>query len=161
MIDIIKAKREDAKEILDIQYLVYKSEAELLDNHDIPPLKQTLKQSLEEFDNGVFLKAIDKDGRIIGSVRWHEKAGTVYISKLMVLPDMQGKGIGSALLKEVESLQPCERYELFTSSKSRQNITLYQKHGYMIFREQKIDDALMLVYMEKFSKTIYNEEKFV
>ena len=40
--NIEKAEREDLQEILDLQYLAYQSEARLLNNMDIPPLKQTL-----------------------------------------------------------------------------------------------------------------------
>ena len=38
---ITEAETEDMKEILDLQYLAYQSEAKLFNNWDIPPLKQT------------------------------------------------------------------------------------------------------------------------
>ena len=39
---ITKAKKEDLKEILDLQYIAYQSEADLFGTQDIPPLKQTI-----------------------------------------------------------------------------------------------------------------------
>lgn len=42
MVSIVKADREDLDEILRLQYLAYQSEAALLGNMDIPPLKQTI-----------------------------------------------------------------------------------------------------------------------
>lgn len=46
--NIEKAEIEDLQEILDLQYLAYQSEARLLNNMDIPPLKQTLEDVFKE-----------------------------------------------------------------------------------------------------------------
>ena len=81
--------------------------------------------------------------------RAYSKDGTLYIGKLIVQPDMQGKGIGTALLHEIERVCPHRRYELFTSSMSVRNIKLYERTGYRIFREQQVSDNLKLIYLEK------------
>lgn len=57
---ILIAEKKDLKEILDLQYLAYQSEAKLLNNFDIPPLKQTLEEVEKEFVNCIFLKCINK-----------------------------------------------------------------------------------------------------
>ena len=44
---------------------------------------------------------------------------------------------------------PGMRYELFTSTRSEDNIRLYEKFGYKIFKHRKIDDELEFVYLEK------------
>ena len=118
-------------------------------NQDIPPLKQTLTDVENEFQKGIILKALDEDKTIIGSVRAFCDNGTVYIGKLMVHPKMQKKGIGTKLLLEIENEYPNQRYELFTSTRSEKNITLYQKLGYKIFDEEQITEELRFVYMEK------------
>lgn len=41
------------------------------------------------------------------------------------------------------------RFELFTSEKSVKNIRLYERLGYVRFKEKKIADGLIFVYMEK------------
>ena len=146
---IVKAKYKDLQEILNLQYLAYQSEAELFGSKDIPPLKQTLDKVIEEFNNGIILKLTDENGSIIGSVRATEKNGTVYIGKLMVHPDHRCKGYGSKLLSEIESCYPDKRYELFTSTRSVDNIRLYEKVGYKIFDRKPVDDELVFVYMEK------------
>ena len=84
---IKKAERVDLQEILQLQYLAYQSEAALFGSRDIPPLKQTLDEVIEEFNSGVILKMVDENGVIIGSVRAKEIDGTVYIGKLIVHPD--------------------------------------------------------------------------
>lgn len=147
--NILKADRQDLNTILALQYTAYQSEAELLHNFDIPPLKQTLSDVEREFDAGTVLKAVDETGAIIGSVRAYEKGGTVYIGKLIVYPAHQRKGIGTALLREIESVCPAERYELFTSVMSLNNLRLYEKAGYARFREQEIASGVRLVFLEK------------
>ena len=146
--NIIKAELSDLKEILELQYLAYQSEAALFGNKDIPPLKQTIVELTEEYENGLILKMVSDD-KIIGSVRAREKDGTAYIGKLMVHPDYRCKGYGSLLLSEIEKRFPGRRYELFTSTRSEDNIRLYQKLGYEIFDRKEINDELVFVYLEK------------
>ena len=147
-VTISRADFSDLQDILDLQYLAYQSEAALFGTQDIPPLKQTLVEVKDEFKAGIILK-MTLDDRIIGSVRAMEKNGTVYIGKLMVHPDHQHKGYGSKLLTEIERCYPNLRYELFTSTRSRDNIRLYLKMGYTIFDIRTIHDKLRFVYMEK------------
>lgn len=146
---ILKAKLDDLKEILQLQYLAYQSEADLFGSRDIPPLKQTLDEVIEEFNNGIILKMIDDNTSIIGSVRAQERNGTVYIGKLMVHPDHRHKGFGTMLLSEIEKYFSVKRYELFTSTRSLDNIRLYQKLGYKIFAHKSINEEFEFVYMEK------------
>lgn len=91
---ILKAEREDLQEILQLQYLAYQSEANLFGSRDIPPLKQTLDEVVEEWCSGIILKMVDDANTIIGSVRAIERDGTAFIGKLMVHPDHRHKGYG-------------------------------------------------------------------
>ena len=142
------AKENELEEILELQYLAYQTEAALFGTNDIPPLKQTLEEVKAEFRDGTII--IVKDGsKIIGSVRMKEKDNTVYIGKLMVHPDYRRKGIGSSLLSEVEKIYPHRRYELFTSTRSVDNIRLYKSLGYKIFDEKDITEDITFVYLEK------------
>ena len=147
---IKEAEKRNLREILELQYLAYQSEARLFDNNDIPPLKQTLQEVELEFDRGLFLKLVDENGKIIGSVRAFAEGGTLFIGKLMVHPDHQGLGLGAKLLKAVEEARPHNRYELFTSSKSKKNIQLYQRAGYKMFKEHDVSGDLKFVYLEKY-----------
>lgn len=147
--NITRAKKEDLRDILELQYLAYQSEAEIYNDRNIPPLKQTLDEVEREFDKGVILKATSENGKIIGSARAFRENGSVYIGKLMVHPKHRRQGIGTALLSEIEALYPDQRYELFTGSKSTGNIALYERLGYKIFTTKKIDGNLEFVYLEK------------
>ena len=146
---IVKADREDLEKILQLQFLAYQSEAALFGSLDIPPLRQTLEDVQQEYHSGTILKMITEDGTIIGSVRAREENGTVYIGKLMVHPDRQGRGYGTRLLNEIENCFPGKRYELFTSTRSKANIRLYERNGYRIFDRRPVRDELVFVYLEK------------
>ena len=146
---IKKAQKEDLKEILELQYLAYQSEAKLFGNMDIPPLKQTIEEVYDEFQKGTILKAVDDEGSIIGSVRAYQKNGTVYIGKLMVHPKMQRKGIGTKLLLEIENEFPNQKYEPFTSTKIIDNIQLYEKLGYKKYKEEAVSQKLQFVFFQK------------
>lgn len=146
---ILKAKYDDLQIILELQFLAYQSEAELLNNYEIQPLKQTISEIQNEYANGVILKAVDNSDRIIGSVRAYLEYGTVYIGKLIVHPKHQKKGIGTALLREIETVCPSARYELFTSDKSQNNLMLYEKLGYQRFKEQEMTPTLRFIFLDK------------
>ena len=104
---------------------------------------------IAEYREGIILKMVDENDVIIGSVRARESNGTVYIGKLMVHPDHRRNGYGTRLLAEVERFYPGKRYELFTSTRSIDNIKLYQNSGYKEFARKAVNDELQFVYMEK------------
>ena len=146
---IIQASENDLREILALQYLAFQSEALILNNPDIPPLKQTLAELQDEFAKQIFLKAIDDNGSIVGSVRYYSQGDTVYIGKLIVNPEFQGRSIGTKLLLEVEKLCPNKRYELFTRSNNLRNLSIYERLGYKIFDEKPVMKDLSFAYLEK------------
>lgn len=146
---ICKVNYADLREILELQYLSYQSEAILFKGRDISPLRQTPEEIISEYKEGIILKMLDDSGSIIGSVRAREDGKTVYIGKLMVHPEHRHNGYGIRLLREIEKYFPNKHYELFTSTRSKENILRYQKMGYKIFKHEIVDDELELVYFEK------------
>ncbi|MBP5653888.1 MAG: GNAT family N-acetyltransferase [Clostridiales bacterium] len=147
--EITKASSDDLKEILELQHLAYITEAERFGNMNIQPLTETLDELFEEFDKGTVLKMVTDDGRIIGSVRGYTDGYTLYIGKLMVHQDYRRQGLGSRLVTALEDMYPGLRYELFTSTRSIENIRMYEKLGYSVFDERPVDDELVFVYLEK------------
>ena len=124
---IQRATREDAAEILALQKLAYRSEAEIYDAYDIPPLTQALAEMEADLERQTVLKAV-MEGRIVGSVRAYEREGTCHIGRLIVHPEQQNRGLGARLLREIEAAFPqVERYELFTGHRSERNLYLYAK----------------------------------
>ncbi len=148
MKEIKIAAENDLQEILELQYAAYQSEAKLLNDPNIPPLKQTIKDTQADFEKGIILKMVE-NGKIIGSVRGYVFNDTAYVGKLMVLPDYQRQGNGTLLLREIENHFNVKRFELFTSILSKSNIRLYKKNGYRPFDERQISDRLVFIYLEK------------
>jgi phosphoribosylanthranilate isomerase len=145
---IQKAELEDMEEILALQKLAYQSEAELNNDFKIQPLTQTLDEIRAEFGQAIFLKIV-QDGKIIGSVRAYEKDGTCYIGKVIVHPTCQNRGLGSQLLRAVESQFNCRRFELFTSQRSERNLYLYKKFGYREFKQVAVNERVTMIFLEK------------
>lgn len=146
---IMNAEFDDLQKILELQYLAYQSEAKIHNNYSIQPLVQTLEEVEQEFYRGTILKGIDRDGTIIGSIRGYAEGDTLYIGKVIVHPDHQGKGHGGQLLRALEAMYPDLRYELFTSDKSINNLGIYEHLGYVRFMEKDISPELKLIFLEK------------
>lgn len=150
---IVQADIDDTPEILELQKLAYQKEATLYNDWTIPPLTQTLSEIRAECENSVFLKA-QWEARIVGSVRAIFESGTCKIGRLIVHPDYQRKGIGSLLMKSIEASFPnAKRFELFTGTKSADNIRLYQKLGYKKYHQQDLSQKVRIIFMEKSNKS--------
>jgi ribosomal protein S18 acetylase RimI-like enzyme len=173
---ITQATEEDLPVILDVQKKTFLEVARVYNVKSLPPLEQTLESVTDEFMNGTILIASlvrtsnqskfldsrlrtlkgtsgnDKDDTIIvGSVRAHKKKDTCYIGKLVVLPDYQNKGIGKALMQEIENQykNKVSRCELFTGTRDPRNRHLYDQLGYKPFKTEKLNDEISFIYMEK------------
>jgi len=146
---IVKADKSDLKAILELQYLSYQQEAESLNDFTIQPLLQTCDEIEQEYGKCLFLKAEDENNEIVGSVRAYSDSGTTFICKVFVHPRLQGQRIGEKLLLAIERECPAARYELFTSNKNRRALRLYERLGYVPFREEKASDRLTFAFFEK------------
>ena len=148
-IRVERAGIDDAADILALQKLAYQSEARLYDDWSLPPLTQTLEQLREEFAQSVVLKATDA-GRLVGSVRARIAEGMCHVGRLIVSPDVQGRGTGTLLMHAIESAFPdAPAFELFTGSRSEGNLRLYERLGYRRTREKVLSPSVTLVFLEK------------
>ena len=153
-ITIDPAQAGDAAEILALQKLTYRSEAERYQDCTISPLTQTLAQIESEFDRKLFLRA-KTEGRIVGSVRAELRDGSCHIGRLIVHPEWQNQGTGSRLLREIEARFPqANRFELFTGERSECNLHIYQKSGYRIFKREPMNERVTLIYLEKAAESL-------
>ncbi len=146
---IVVAKRENLDDVLKLQKVAYKQEAEIYNDFTIQPLLQDLDAVILEWQNGTILLAIN-NGQIVGSVRGMNYNGRCKIGKLIVKPNFQNRGIGKLLLREIEkSFENCSAYELFTGHRSEKNLSLYQRSGYLVFKEETINENLIIKHLQK------------
>lgn len=102
------ALSRDARDILDLQKLAYRSEAEIYDDYSIPPFTQTIAEIAAEMEKMTFFKA-ETNKTLIGSVRGRMREKTAEIGRLIVHPDYQDRGVGTKLMRAIEkvSVEPC------------------------------------------------------
>jgi ribosomal protein S18 acetylase RimI-like enzyme len=151
---ITLAEIDDAEAILGLQKRAYESEAKLYNDWSIPPLTQSLDSLKAEILAGGVLK-YSQGKAIIGSVRASLQDGKCEIGRLIVAPEFQGQGIGSALLAAIEARFPnAQCFALFTGSRSAGNIRLYRRHGYEIVTTKALSPAVTLVFMSKPQKVV-------
>lgn len=132
-----------------LQRAAYQSEAERYGDFSIPPLLQTEPELVDEIRAVLVLKAVS-ERRIVGSVRGSKHGSTVSIGRLIVQPEMQGRGVGTKLMTAIETSFPnAGRFELFTGHLSESNLRLYRHLGYTECRRQIVSEKLTLVFMEK------------
>ena len=86
----------------------------------------------------------------MGSVRAAVDSDTCFIGRLIVHPDLQGKGIGTVLMKEIELAFPeARQVELFTGTKSTDNIRLYKKARVLRIPRRRPSPRVRIVFLEK------------
>lgn len=140
----------DAGEILTVQLAAYVTEAQLYGDPHIVPLNDTLDDVCAAIAADQVLVA--RDGtRVVGAVRGVVDDGACTVGRLVVAPDLRGRGIGSSLLAAVEArdAERVGRFVLFTGHRSAGNLRLYRGVGYVDTHTVVVDDALSLVHLEK------------
>jgi GNAT superfamily N-acetyltransferase len=91
------------------------------------------------------------DGEVAGVLVQYETAEGFYIDTVAVLPDLQGRGIGRALLEFAEGEALRRGYHsiyLCTNIKMTANQVLYPKIGYVEY-ERKFDQGYARIFYRK------------
>jgi ribosomal protein S18 acetylase RimI-like enzyme len=128
---IALAGPDDAGELLTLQRAAYVTEGQIYESPHIPPLTQTLPELVDELARSVTLKAT-LGARIVGSARATLDEGTLHIGRIAVAPDLQGRGIGTALIRRLEQEHGdgAHTFALFTGDANPANRRLYERLGY-------------------------------
>lgn len=151
-VTIAPATADDAGELLTLQRAAYVTEAQLHDEPRLPPLTQTLDELLAELrrPDVVAVKAL-LGHRVVGGGRARVDGRTAHIGRLTVAPDLQGRGIGTALLTALEQATAgrVDAWALFTGERSAANLRLYERCGYARVRTEALTPTVTVVHLEK------------
>jgi len=121
----------DAGELLTLQRACWVQEQRANPDLEIDAHTESLADVRAWIGDGTVLVA-RAGGRLVGAVRGRMHHGTWDVGRLMVAPDLQGRGLGRELLSRIEELAPAEvtELELFTGAGSLRNQRMYRKAGY-------------------------------
>ncbi|HEY2195673.1 MAG TPA: GNAT family N-acetyltransferase [Actinomycetospora sp.] len=144
---------EHAGEALTVQYAAYLSEGRRYGTTEIPPLVETpdeLAADLRRLDVVGFAAWLGP--RLVGSVRLRGVGGDgpVAFVRYSVAPDVQGRGIGTALIDAAHAVLPGGTASwLVTGVDSAENLALYRRRGYAE-RGREVDaGGVAVVRMER------------
>ncbi|MGA8248466.1 MAG: tRNA (guanosine(37)-N1)-methyltransferase TrmD [Nocardioides sp.] len=132
-VDVRLAVRADAGELLTLTRACWLQELWANPGVAIPALEESYDdhvRSLEEWTTFVARAG----GRLVGSVRGRVDGEVWDVGRIMVAPDLQGRGLGRHLLTLVEDAAPATvtSYALVTGAGSADNIRMYKKAGYRL-----------------------------
>lgn len=121
----------DAGELLTLQRSCWVQEQQTNPGVQIDALTETLDDVRAWITEGTTL-VMRNGGRLVGAVRGRLHGDAWDIGRLMVAPDLQGKGLGRILLERIEQAAPdeCTSFELFTGAGSARNQRMYRRAGY-------------------------------
>ncbi len=137
----------DAGEVFTLQRAAFIEEAHLYETVDTPALTQTLDELKAELASNSGCVAL-VGSRMVGSVTARLVGDVLRIGRLAVVPDMQGRGIGTRLLETVEARSDAAEATLFTGALSIANLRLYKRQGYVETHRVTLP-AVELVYLRK------------
>jgi tRNA (guanine37-N1)-methyltransferase len=147
---INRAAPADTGELITLQRAAYLSEARVTGSLELSPLTETPDRLRASLVDGVVLVA-RRAGRLIASVRAEVATdGAWLIGRLVVAPDLQGRGIGSRLMSEIESCAPrsCSRMRL-TATAVAETLSFFGRRGYVELSRSAPDAGVQTAVMEK------------
>jgi tRNA (guanine37-N1)-methyltransferase len=134
-LEVRLATRADAGELFTLTRACWLQELWANPGVVIPALEESFEDAVRDLGEWTTFVA-RAGGRIVGSTRGRVTGdGTVWdVGRVMVAPDLQGRGLGRYLLRMIEDAAPGEvtSYELYTGARSVDNILMYKKAGYRL-----------------------------
>jgi ribosomal protein S18 acetylase RimI-like enzyme len=150
-VHIGQLRAEHAGEALTVQRAAYVTEAQHYDAPRIPPLTETVDELRADLASGVLAFGAWLGPRLAGCVRGRVAGDRMEVARFAVAPDLQGRGIGSALLSAVETAAPprVRTLWLVTGATSAANLRLYGRAGYVVVGYRTDAVGVALVVLEK------------
>src|SRR5882757_4181035 len=106
-------------------------------------------EELESEKDNMLIAAFEEE-RILGCCMLvEEQPGTVRLRQMAVLNDLQGKGIGRALMNFAENIARDRGYKILRMHARSHAVGFYEKVGYRVLGEQFVEVTIPHYVMEK------------
>ncbi len=139
-----------ALKIIDHGTAEYRQMVKLRDDILRKPLGLSFSETeLEEEKDNMFIGAFDDDRMLGCCMLVEEDANTVRLRQMAVLNDLQGKGIGRALMNFAENLARDRGYRIITMHARKYATGFYEKMGYKVAGPEFIELTIPHYIMEK------------
>lgn len=141
-----RATIKDSDALLKIAEIAYETYLPLMDKKPAPMLADFEKHISEDI---VFM-ALTEAEEIIGYVVLQQIEGQWWLDNIAVHPSYQGQGIGTKLRIEAEDYVSvlADRIQLYTNIVMADNISWYERAGYVI-TQQALINGYERLYFEK------------
>lgn len=124
-----------ARTLLDIQHEAYAREAALIEDDRIP----ALDEDVDDLRSAALLwLAAFIDRRLVGGVGWSEDDEEVDIDRLVVAPDMHRRGVGSALVRDVQQRAGKRRVVVSTGRDNAPARSMYEQLGFVRMEDEEV-----------------------
>ena len=134
----------DAGEVLTLQLACWVREAQANETLDIPPLREDLA-AVQAWLATWTTFVVRSGTRLVAAVRGRLEGDTWEVGRLMVAPDLRGRGLGRWLLAHAEAAAPpqAHRVSATTGARSEAGLRMCKKAGYRFDRVQPDDTAVV------------------
>jgi ribosomal protein S18 acetylase RimI-like enzyme len=139
-----------ALKIIDHGTTEYRQMVKLRDDILRKPLGLTFThEELESEKDNMLIAAFEDDQMLGCCMLVEEQPGTVRLRQMAVLNDLQGKGIGRALMNFAENIARDRGYKILRMHARSHAIGFYEKVGYKVQGEPFVEVTIPHYVMEK------------
>jgi GNAT superfamily N-acetyltransferase len=107
------------------------------------------QQELDQESNNMLIAAFEDEDMLGCCMLVEENTDTVRLRQMAVLNDLQGKGIGRALMNFAENLARDRGYKIISMHARKNAIGFYEKMGYSVSGNEFIELTIPHYIMEK------------
>jgi GNAT superfamily N-acetyltransferase len=139
-----------ALKIIDHGTPEYQQMVKLRDDILRKPLGLTFsEQELEKEKENMLIGAFEDDDMLGCCMLVEENPTTVRLRQMAVLNDLQGKGIGRALMNFAENLARDRGYKVLSMHARKNTVGFYEKMGYKVASDEFTEITIPHLIMEK------------
>ncbi|WP_158175849.1 GNAT family N-acetyltransferase [Heyndrickxia camelliae] len=149
-IKIARTNINEAQELYAIQKQAFQSDLERYSDYKTNPAAETMNSFLQRIIFSYHYTIYIHD-KVAGSIDIRRISDDHFVvNQICLNPDRQNQGYGSKIMKMIEEMFPnVKNWSLKTQKDNEKNRHFYEKAGYTLTGEQKMNHLLTLVDYEK------------